>query len=60
MRDNLENGMHLDILNCGLEPTAFAEADAQQAFVDILDVSVIEPLAAFEVNEYDHILVYAL
>ena len=53
MRDNLEKGMRLDFLNCGLELTAFAVADTQQAFVDILDIDVIEPLATFKVNEKD-------
>jgi hypothetical protein len=35
------------------EPTAIAEADAKQAFMDILDVDVIKPLATFKVNEQD-------
>jgi hypothetical protein len=29
----------------------FAEADAQQAFVDILDIDVIKPLATLKVIE---------
>jgi hypothetical protein len=33
------------------EPTAVAEANAQQTFVDILDTGVITPLATFQVNE---------
>ena len=58
MRDNLEKGMRLEILDCSLEPTTFAEADVQQAFVDILDVDIIKPLAAFKVNEKDPIGTY--
>jgi hypothetical protein len=53
VRDDLEQGMHLGIINCGPGPTAFAEANAKQAFVDILDTSVITPLATFKVNETD-------
>ncbi|KAN0140294.1 hypothetical protein V8E53_002190 [Lactarius tabidus] len=37
LRDNLEKG-----------PTAFAEANAKQAFVDILDTGVITPLSTFK------------
>ena len=51
MRDNLEKGMLLHILNRALEPTAFAEANAQQAFVDILNINVIKPLATLKVIE---------
>jgi hypothetical protein len=53
MRNNLEKGMRLDILNCQCcpEPMAVAEANAQQAFVDVLDTGVISPLATFKVNE---------
>jgi hypothetical protein len=43
--------MRLNILNFGPEPTAVAEANAKQAFVDILDIDVIKPLATFKVNE---------
>jgi hypothetical protein len=39
--------------NIDPEPTAVTEANAKQAFVDILDIGVIEPLAAFKVNETD-------
>ena len=38
----------MHILNCGLEPTAVAEANTQQAFVDILDNDVIKPLKNVE------------
>ena len=41
----------MDFLNCGLELTAFAVADTQQAFVDILDIDVIKPLATLKVIE---------
>jgi hypothetical protein len=51
VRDNLEKGMRLNILNVDPEPIAVAEANAQQAFVDILDIDVITPLASFQVNE---------
>jgi hypothetical protein len=51
VRDNLENGMHLHILNCGLEPIAIAEANNQQAFVDILDNDVIKPLTRQKVSQ---------
>ena len=43
--------MRLHILHCGLEPTGVAEANTQQAFVDILDEDVIKPLVAFKVSE---------
>jgi len=51
VRDNLERGMRLHILNYGLEPTVIAEANTQQAFVDILDNDVIKPLSAFKVSQ---------
>jgi hypothetical protein len=50
--------MGLNILNLGPEPTAVAEANAKQAFVDILDIDVIRPLATFKVNEQDLIWAY--
>jgi hypothetical protein len=53
VRDNLEKGGRLNILNIEPEPMAVAEANAKQAFVDILDGDVIKPLAAFKVNEQD-------
>jgi hypothetical protein len=53
VRDNLEKGMCLNILNFGLEPTPVAEANARRAFLDILDIDVIKPLATFYVNEQD-------
>jgi hypothetical protein len=37
-------------LNFDPEPTAVAEANAQQEFVDILDTSIIKPLATFKVS----------
>ncbi len=51
VRDNLERGMRLHVLNCGLEPTAVAEANTQQAFVDILDNDVIKPLSVLKVSQ---------
>jgi hypothetical protein len=45
--------MRLNILNFGPEPTVVAEANAQQAFVDILSVDIIKPLATFKVNEQE-------
>ncbi len=42
--------MRLHILNCGLEPTAVAEANTQQAFVDILDNDVIKPLTTLKAS----------
>ena len=50
-RDNLERGTRLHILKFSREPTAIAEADTQQTFVDILDKDVIEPLAALKVSQ---------
>jgi len=40
----------LHILNRGSEPTAVAEANTQQAFVDILDDDVIKPLAMLKAS----------
>jgi hypothetical protein len=51
MRDNLEKGMPLNILNFDLEPTSIAEVNAKRAFVDILDNGIIKPLATFKVYE---------
>ena len=51
IRDNLERGMcfaHFKLLR---GPTAIAEVNTQQAFVDILDNDVIEPLATFKVSK---------
>jgi len=39
------------ILYCGLEPTAVAVANTQQAFVDVLDNDVIKPLATLKVSQ---------
>ncbi|KAN0140287.1 hypothetical protein V8E53_002183 [Lactarius tabidus] len=47
-RDHLEKGMRLNILNFGPDPTVVAEANAQQAFVDILSIDIIKPLATFK------------
>ncbi len=55
MRDNLERGMRLHILDCGLGPTAIAEANTQQVFMDILDNDVIEPLSALKVSQ-EHLI----
>jgi hypothetical protein len=52
-RDNLESGTCLHILQCVREPTAVAEANTKQAFVDILDNDVIEPLTTFKVSQVD-------
>ena len=48
---NLERGMHLYILNCSLEHTAVTEANIQQAFVNILDDGVINPLRTLKVSQ---------
>ena len=51
IRDNLERGMcfaHFKLLR---GPTGIAEVNTQQAFVDILDKDVIEPLATFKVSK---------
>ena len=42
--------MHLHILDRVLEPTGVAEANTQQAFVDILDNDVIKPLKTLKVS----------
>ena len=51
VRDNLDKGMNLHILNCGLGSIAAAEANTQQAFVDILDNDVIRPLTTFKASQ---------
>ena len=51
IRDDLERGMGFHILNCGPEPIAVAEANIQQAFVDILNNEVIRPLVSLEVSQ---------
>jgi len=38
-----------------LEPTAVAEANAQQAFVDVLDIDVIKPLSALKAS-HEHLV----
>ncbi len=43
--------MFAHILNCCLEPTVVAEANTQQAFVDILDNDVIGPLTTLKVSQ---------
>jgi hypothetical protein len=43
----------LNILNFGPELMVVAEANAQQAFVDILSIDIIQPLASFQVNEQE-------
>ncbi|KAH9008445.1 hypothetical protein EDB83DRAFT_530461 [Lactarius deliciosus] len=48
LRDNLEKGTHLCTLNRLLESTVVAEANTQQAFVDILDNDVIKPLESLK------------
>jgi hypothetical protein len=53
VRDSLEKGMRLNILNFFPEPTAVAEANAKQALLDTLDIGIIQPLATFKVNETD-------
>jgi hypothetical protein len=45
--------MCLHGLSFSLRPTDTAEANTQQAFVDILDNDVIKPLVTFKVSEYD-------
>ena len=51
VRDNLENGMCLYILECVLELTGVAEARTRQTFVDILDNDVIQPLKTLKVSQ---------
>ena len=51
IRDNLERGMCYTHSKLQLGPTAIAEADTRQVFVDILDNDVIEPLVAFKVSK---------
>ena len=51
LRDNLERGMCYAHFKLQLGRTGIAEANTQQAFVDILDNDVIEPLATFNVNK---------
>ncbi|KAI9431836.1 Rho GTPase activation protein [Lactarius psammicola] len=53
VRDNLDKGMNLHILNCGLGSIAAAEANTQQAFVDILDDDVIKPLRILKESKYE-------
>ena len=55
IRDNLEQGMCYAHFKLQLGPTGIAEANTQQAFVDILDNDVIKPLAIFKVSKYDFI-----
>ena len=50
VRDNLENGMRLHILDRVLERPGVAEANTQQTFVDILDNDVIKPLKTLMVS----------
>ena len=50
MRDNLERGARFQVLNCGLVPTAIAEASTQQTFVDVLENYVIKPLRTLKVS----------
>jgi hypothetical protein len=39
------------MLTCSLELTSIVEADTQQAFMDILDKDVIEPLTTLKVRQ---------
>ncbi|KAH9049291.1 hypothetical protein EDB83DRAFT_2522836 [Lactarius deliciosus] len=48
VRDSLERGTRFHILNFYPEPTAAAEADTQQAFVDMLDNDIIKPLTTLK------------
>ena len=43
--------MHLHILNYGLELRSIGEANIQQAFVDILDNDVINPLVSLKASQ---------
>ena len=51
IKDNLESGMRLHILNYSLELRSIVEANIQQAFVDILDNDVIDPLVSLKVSQ---------
>ena len=50
VRDNLENGMYLYILDRILELKALQGASTHQTFVDILDSGVIKPLEMMKVS----------
>ena len=56
MRDNLERGTRSRVLICDTMLTGLAEANTQQAFVDILDNDVIKPLQILKVSEKDLVL----
>ena len=51
VKDNLANGTHIRFLHFYLGFTADTEANAQQAFVDILDNDVIQPLVVLKASE---------
>jgi hypothetical protein len=57
VRDSLERGTRSHVLICELVLTGVAEANTQQAFVDILDNDVIKPLQILKVSEKDLVLV---
>ena len=50
VKDSLERGTRLHFPNCSLEFTAVAEANNQQAFVDILDKDVIKLLETLKAS----------
>ena len=56
VRDNLASGTHLHFLHFHSRLTTEAEANAQQAFVDILDNDVIKPLVLLKASEEPFIL----
>ena len=56
VRDNLASGTHLQFLHFHSRLTTEAEANAQQAFVDILDNDVIKPLVLLKASEEPFIL----
>jgi hypothetical protein len=51
VRDSLERGMRLRLMNCSLKPTGVTEVNTQQAFVNILDNDVITRLIRLKVSE---------
>ena len=51
IRENVEIGACLYIPSCGLRLTGIAEANTQQAFLDVLDNDVIKPLATLKASQ---------
>jgi hypothetical protein len=60
VRDSLERGTQLHFLQSIVGPTAEADANTQQAFVDILGNDVIKPLEVLKVSEAPSVSAEAL